>query len=182
MMEVTRREILAGVAATTGLVGQAVAAAPAAHVPPPLEWVFSAKVTLAPPVERGTVDGQRKRFIAITGGEVTGPKLTGVVLPGGGDWQSIHADGLTELDARYSLKANDGTVIAVTNPGVRVASPEVIKRIAAGEDVDPALYYFRTTPRFDVADGPHEWLRRSAFVARGIRKPDHVLIEFFRVG
>ena len=180
-MEATRREVLAGSAATIAVTGPAIAA-PTAHVPPLLEWVFSAKVTLAPPVERGTVDSQRKRFIPITGGEVSGPKLTGVVLPGGGDWQSIHDDGLTELDARYSLKASDGSVIAVTNPGVRVASPDVIKRIAAGEDVDPALYYFRTTPRFEVADGPHVWLRRSAFVARGIRKPDHVLIEFFRVG
>jgi Protein of unknown function (DUF3237) len=181
-MQATRREVMAGAAVTTVLAGEAVAAPPPAHVAPPLEWVFSAKVTLAPPVERGPIDGQRKRFIAITGGEVTGPKLTGVVLPGGGDWQSIHDDGLTELDARYSLKASDGTVIAVTNPGVRVASPDVIKRIAAGEDVDPSLYYFRTTPRFEVSDGPHAWLRRSAFVARGIRKPDHVLIEFFRVG
>lgn len=181
-MHTTRREILAGTVVSSVLASDTIAAPPASHIPPPLTWVFSARITLGPPVERGTVDGQRKRFIAITGGDVTGPKLTGTVLPGGGDWQSIHEDGLTELDARYSLKASDGTVIAVTNVGVRVASPEIIKRIAAGEDVDPALYYFRTTPRFEVAEGPHIWLRRSAFIARGIRKPDHVVIEFFRVG
>ena len=29
--------------------------------------------------------------------------------------------------------------------------------------------------------GPHEWLRRSTFVARGIRKPDHVLVDFYVV-
>jgi Protein of unknown function (DUF3237) len=114
-------------------------------------------------------------------GSVTGPRLSGVVLPGGGDWQAIHEDGLTEIFARYSLKANDGTVIAVSNPGVRVASPDIIKRLAAGEDVDPSLYYFRTTPTFDVAAGPHDWLRRKVFVARGIRRPDHVLIDFFQV-
>jgi Protein of unknown function (DUF3237) len=184
-MHATRRDVLAGSAvalvASRSVPSQA-HMGPAMASPPLLDWVFSAKVTLAPAVEKGTIDGLRKRFIAITGGDVTGPKLSGVVLPGGGDWQSIHPDGITELDARYALKANDGTVIAVTNPGIRVASPDVIKRIAAGEDVDPSLYYFRTTPRFDVAPGPHEWLRRSIFVARGVRRPDHVLIEFFRVG
>ena len=182
-MAATRRQILAASAAMATLPGDALAVAGAnAHPAPPLEWVFSARITLAPPVEKGNVDGQRRRFIAITGGEVTGPKLAGVVLPGGGDWQSIHADGITELDARYSLKASDGTVIGVTNPGVRVAAPEIVARIAAGEDVDPSLYYFRTTPKFEVADGTHAWLRRSIFVARGIRKPDHVLIDVFRVG
>jgi hypothetical protein len=93
----------------------------------------------------------------------------------------MHEDGLTEIFARYTLKASDGTVISVTNPGVRVAEPDIIKRLAAGEDVDPKLYYFRTTPVFDVADGPYEWLRRAVFVCRGVRKPDHVLIEFFQV-
>lgn len=180
-MRTTRREILAAATIATALGGEAVAALPA-HVPPPLEWVFSVKAMLAIPIEKGTIDGLRKRFIGITGGEVWGPKLTGTVLPGGGDSQSIHPDGITELDARYTLKASDGTAIGVINPGIRVASPDIIKRITAGEDVDPSLYYFRTTPQFEVVAGPHEWLRRSVFVARGVRKPDHVLIEFFRVG
>jgi Protein of unknown function (DUF3237) len=180
-MQTTRREVLAAATVATALGGEAIGAVPT-HMPPPLDWVFSVKATLAAPLEKGTINGLRKRFIGITGGEVSGPKLTGTVLPGGGDWQSIHPDGITELDARYTLKADDGTVIGVTNPGIRVASPEIIKRISAGEDVDPSLYYFRTTPQFEVAAGSHEWLRRAVFVARGIRKPDHVLIEFFRVG
>ena len=149
--------------------------------PPRLTLAFEARITLAPPIEQGVVDGKRTRFIPITGGTIKGPKLNGVILAGGGDWQSIHPDGLTEIYARYSMKADDGTVIAITNPGVRVASPEVIARLAAGEDVDPSLYYFRTTPVFEVAAGPHDWMRRSVFVARGIRKPDHVVIEVFEV-
>ncbi len=79
------------------------------------------------------------------------------------------------------MKAADGMVIEITNAGVRVAAPEVIDRLSRGEDVNPSAYYFRTTPIFTVAAGPHEWLRRSAFVARGIRKPDHVLIDFYEV-
>jgi Protein of unknown function (DUF3237) len=183
-MNATRRDVLVGSAvalAASGSVPSQAYMGPAMASPPTLDWVFSAKVTLAPAIEKGIVDGLRKRFIAITGGELTGPKLSGTILPGGGDWQTIHPDGITELDARYALKANDGTVISVINPGIRVASPDVINRIAAGENVDPSLYYFRTTPRFEVPAGPHDWLRRSIFVARGVRRPDHVRIECFRV-
>jgi hypothetical protein len=164
--------------ATTGFAGKA----EPSPSQPKLTFAFEARITLAPPIEQGMVDGKRKRFIPITGGTIKGPKLSGVILPGGGDWQSIHPDGLTEIFARYSMKADDGTVIAITNPGVRVASPDIIARLSAGEDLNPALYYFRTTPVFDVAAGPHAWLRRSVFVARGIRKPDHVIVEVFEVG
>jgi len=148
---------------------------------PTLEYAFTATVTLAPPVEQGTVDGGRKRFIAITGGTVSGPMLKGTVTPGGGDWQTIVPGGLTRVEARYFFKADDGTVIEVSNPGVRTGSPEVIERLAKGDNVDPSAYYFRTTPRFDVAPGPHEWLRRNAFVARGIRRPHRVEIDFYVV-
>jgi Protein of unknown function (DUF3237) len=148
---------------------------------PELRYVFSIRAELLPPVEQGTIDGRRLRFIPISGGTVYGPRLQGSVLAGGGDWQAIGPDGLTEVNARYALKAADGTVIDIVNAGVRTASKDVIDRLAKGEDVDPALYYFRTSPRFTVAAGPHEWMRRSMFVARGIRKPDHVVVDFYLV-
>lgn len=146
---------------------------------PKLSYVFSIRAELLAPVEQGTIDGRRVRFIPISGGTVYGPRLSGSVLAGGGDWQSISADGLTEVNARYALKASDGTVIDIVNSGVRTASKDVIDRLSKGEDVDPSLYYFRTSPRFTVAAGSHEWLRRSMFVARGIRKPNHVVVDFY---
>lgn len=148
---------------------------------PTLTYAFSIRATLAPPVEQGEVDGGRQRFIAITGGTVSGPLLQGEVMAGGGDWQTIRPGGLTIVEARYFLKAADGTVIGVTNPGLRTATAEVVERLAKGEDVDPSLYYFRTTPSFAVTAGPHEWLHRKVFVARGIRKPDHVVIDYYIV-
>ena len=170
---------LAAVATAASLAGSA-GAGPAAPAPT-LDYAFTATVLVAPPLEQGGVDGGRKRFIAITGGKVEGPLLSGEVLPGGGDWQVIEPNGLTRVEARYFLKAGDGTVIEVTNPGVRVADPAVIERLARGEEVDPSAYYFRTTPSFKVAEGAHGWLRRQAFVARGVRKPDRVLIDFYVV-
>lgn len=172
-----------GVSIAAGLVlaaSPALGQGPAAPAPT-LDYAFTARITLAPPVEQGEMAGGRRRFIAITGGTVEGPMLTGTILPGGGDWQTIMPGGLTKVEARYFIKSADGTVIEITNPGVRVASPEVTEKLAKGEKVDPSAYYFRTTPRFDVKSGPQEWLARSAFVARGIRMPDHVLIDFYVV-
>ncbi len=148
---------------------------------PTLAYAFSIRATLDPVVEQGEVDSGRRRFIPITGGTVSGPALNGTVMAGGGDWQVVMPGGLTSIEARYFLKATDGTVIEVTNPGVRTAAPEVIEKLAKGEVVDPSAYYFRTTPRFMVKNGPHSWLRRKVFVARGIRNPDSVVIDFYTV-
>ncbi|MDE2403559.1 MAG: DUF3237 domain-containing protein [Sphingomonadales bacterium] len=167
-------------AAAWALLAGTAHAAPSAPAPI-LEYAFTATVQVAAPVEMGQADGGRKRFIAITGGKVEGPMLAGEVLNGGGDWQVIEAGGLTRVEARYFLKAADGTVIEVENPGVRVAEPAVIERLARGEDVDPSAYYFRTTPRFVVTAGRYDWMRRNAFVARGIRKPDRVIVDYYIV-
>jgi len=171
------KAILTGVLA---LSGTAAMAGPAASVPV-LEYAFTATVAVAAPIEQGQADGGRKRFIPITGGKVEGPLLTGAVLAGGGDWQVIEEGGLTRIEARYFMKAADGTIIEVTNPGVRVAPPDVIDKLARGVEVDPAAYYFRTTPRFSVAAGAFDWMRRAVFVGRGVRKPDRVLIDFYVV-
>lgn len=158
----------------------AASAEPSAPVPE-LEYAFTVKVDVAPPVEMGPADGGRKRFIAITGGTFTGPALSGTVLPGGGDWQVIEEGGLTRLEARYFLKAADGKVIEVTNIGVRVATAEVTEKLAKGEAVDPSAYYFRTTPIFNVTAGKLDWMRRSTFIARGVRNPGEVLVDVYRV-
>ncbi|TDW67448.1 uncharacterized protein DUF3237 [Novosphingobium sp. PhB55] len=148
---------------------------------PTLAYAFSARVELLDPIDHGIVEGRRRRFVPISGGTVSGPDLEGVVLPGGGDWQAIGTDGSTLVDAHYALQTSDGTIIDVRNAGVRVASVDVSERIARGEPVDPGSYYFRTAPRFEVRDGPHAWLRQTMFIARGVRHPEEVVIDFYRV-
>jgi hypothetical protein len=149
--------------------------------PPRLEFAFEARVGIAPPIEAGTLPAGRRRIIPITGGVVEGPRLHGIVVPGGADWQIVDANGVTDLTARYTLQAADGTYIGVVNRGLRHGPPEVMARLAAGERVDPALIYFRCTPVFEAPDGPHGWLMRHVFVATGARHPDGVEIRFFAV-
>lgn len=64
---------------------------------------------------------------------------------------------------------------------MRVASSEVTERLARGEKVDPAHYYFRTTPSYKVSGEPFAWLQRADFIARGTGNPDSLVIDFFQV-
>ncbi len=104
---------------------------------PELAFAFEALVQVGPPLEIGpTVHGSR-RIVPILGGTFDGPAMKGRVLPGGADWQIVHADGFSELDTRYTLETESGDVIYVQNRGVRHASPAVMTRLLAGEPVDP---------------------------------------------
>lgn len=145
------------------------------------EFAFELRASVDAVQEVGETPAGRRRFIPITGGTFEGPKLKGVVLPGGADAQVIRSDGVTDLVARYTLKVEDGTLIYVVNRGLRHGPPEIMQRLMRGETVDPTLYYFRTTPVFEVAAGPHDWLNRSIFIGTGARHAAEVHVRYFRV-
>ena len=138
-------------------------------------------MTLGPPQELGVTPLGRRRIIPITGGTFRGERLSGRVLPGGADWQFIRADDVADLDARYTLETDDGALISVRNLGYRHGPADVIKRLAAGEPVDPALYYMRTTPRFETAAERYLWLNRIICVATGARRAAAVELEVYEV-
>jgi hypothetical protein len=151
--------------------------------PAPLELapVFEIRVRVGEAYELGELDGERRRMNPILGGELDGPAGSGVVLPGGADWQTLGPDGLARLHARYAIRMSTGDIIEVKNRGVRRPSAEVAARTASGPEVDPSLQYFVTTPVFEAPRGPHRWLREHVFLARGLRFPDRVHIQVFRV-
>jgi hypothetical protein len=135
-----------------------------------LRPLFQADITLAAPQELGESPLGRRRIINITGGTFHGARLSGKVLPGGADWQVIRADGVADLDARYTLETSDGALIYVRNHGYRHGPADVLKKLASGEDVDPSLYYMRTTPLFETGDQRYAWLNRLVCVGTGARK------------
>jgi len=146
-----------------------------------LEKLFRAEITLAAPQELGDTPQGRRRIIAITGGRFAGERLSGRVLPGGADWQVIRADGVADLDARYTLETSDGVLIFVRNKGYRHGPAEVLKRLSMGEVVDPSLYYMRTTPRFETGDARYSWLNRIICVATGARRAAAVELDVYEV-
>ena len=129
----------------------------------------------------GATPHGRRRIIPILGGTVTGARLEAEIVPGGADWQYVRGDGVVELEARYSIRTRDGVEIAVTNRGLRRASPEVMERLSRGETVDPALVYFRTVPVFEAPAGPYDWLNRSVFVGDGRAPPGQGADPVFEV-
>lgn len=146
-----------------------------------LRALLKAEITLDEPLELGETPLGRRRIINITGGRFSGARLSGRVLAGGADWQVIRPDGVADLDARYTLETSDGALIYVRNRGYRHGSPETMRRLAAGEAVDPSLYYMRTTPRFETGDARYAWLNRIVCVATGARHTDAVELEVFEV-
>jgi hypothetical protein len=146
-----------------------------------LERLFRAEVTLAPALEVGDGPLGRRRIIPITGGAVSGERLSGRVLPGGADWQIVRPDGVAYLEARYTIETHDGALVYVRNLGYRHGPPEIVARLAAGEAVDPSLYYMRTTPWFETGDGRYAWLNRTVCVGSGERLAHAVRIDFYAV-
>jgi hypothetical protein len=183
--ELTRRDAALGLLGVAALAGASRAGAAdnvaTAVAPPALEFVFELTARLGPPLDLGASEGITHRQIPVLDGTASGPKFRGKVLPGGNDTQRIHENGRTEILARYLLQADDGGIVQVTNPGVRLAPPEVMKRLAAGELVDPKLYYFRTTPSFVTTAKAHAWLEESVFVCVGVRRPDTVSLRYYAV-
>jgi hypothetical protein len=146
-----------------------------------LELLLRAEITLAPAQELGETPLGRRRIIPITGGSFRGERLSGRVLPGGADWQLIRSDGVAEIDTRYTLETDDRALIYIRNIGYRHGPPEIIQRLAAGEPVEPALYYMRTTPRFETGAERYKWLNRIICVATGARRAATVELEMFEV-
>jgi hypothetical protein len=126
---------------------------------PSLEFVMQLRVTLGATYSLGDTPHGRRIVVPITGGTFEGPRLKGTIIGGGADYQLQSADGKrTELEAIYSIQADDGTYIHVRNRGL----------IAQGKDAGGApATYFMAAPLFEApADSPHAWLNDALYVCR----------------
>ena len=111
---------------------------------------FGMTADIDPPLEIGS-----RRIYNVTGGTFVGPKLRGVVLPGGGDWLRRRADGVSELDVRATLKTDDDELIYVYYRGIVATSSGGL--------------YFRTTPVFETGSEKYAWLNN--IISVGVNRP-----------
>jgi len=148
---------------------------------PTLDFVCELKVKLKPPYVVGETPHGMRRIIPIIGGSFEGPAMKGEILDGGADWQIVRKDGVAELEAHYQIKTDDGVIIYVKNTGLRVATPEVAARIGKGEQVSPSEYYFRAVPKFEAPEGKYHWMNNAIFICKGVRNPDDVTIQVWKV-
>jgi hypothetical protein len=134
--------------------------------------LMTMSVVVARPQKIGAVPHGTRLTAPIAEGRFEGPRLRGRVLPGGGDWTLLRADGVLELDLRVTLETDDGALIHMASFGLRHGPPEVIAALGRGEAVDPTTYYFRTIPRFETAHAKYAFLNRLVAVSTGDRRPE----------
>ena len=132
--------------------------------------------------------GAGRGAVYVDSGEFQGPRLRGKAVPNsGGDYALFRPDGVLAFDARYMLQEEDGTLILLNNRGYLWGrQPETMQRLremafAGGPTVEPAEYYLRATPTFEVESGRHDWLMRHVFVGIGERKADGNLLRYYTV-
>jgi hypothetical protein len=143
--------------------------------------IFSIEAELDAIMSLGRTPMGERRIIGIRGGTVRGHKFNGHVLPGGADWQIIRANGAADIQARYTIESDQGARVLVDSVGLRHGPPKVIEKLARGDNVDPALYYFRTVMRFETGDKGLDWMNRIIAVARGQRLARAVRLDVYEV-
>ncbi|WP_374385650.1 DUF3237 domain-containing protein [Sandaracinobacter sp.] len=116
-----------------------------------------------------------RRLGFITGGRVFGPRLSGEVLPGGGNWSQggrLSADSAVgTFDARSVWRTQDGALIQLSYTGRSVVPDDVRALFAdpSAPDVDPSRYYLRIAPVFETASERYGWLNGILAVGVGER-------------
>lgn len=149
---------------------------------PQLRFAFEIRADIAPSEHVGNGAGDVLDFTPITGGTVDGPRLRGTILAGGGDWSVQRGPTVYELDARYLIRADDGSLIDVVNRGFyRVSTAELMARAEAGEELDPSEVYFRTSPVFRTDAPAHRWMAETVFVGLARDEGAQVCVRFFAV-
>ena len=145
------------------------------------KYVFSLAIQVGTPIVAGDLGYGIRRVIPVLGGTVCGDGINGKIHPGGADFQIIRPDGFTELEAKYAFELDDGAVVYIENIGIRFGPKEALDRIARGEEVDPALIYFRSVPKFETGAANYRWLMQNLFIGVGARHPDRVELDVHQV-
>lgn len=150
---------------------------------PSLKHAFTVKVKADKPIVIGQ-DGVagRRQLIPCPSGEFLGDDgLHGTLMPGCIDSQVIRPNGRCDLSARYGIMLDDGRSFYIENNGFRTVPKEYVEKVVNGEFIDPDLYYFATTPTFEVYHESLNFLYEKLYVCVATRKPDAVMINYYTV-
>ena len=101
-------------------------------------------------------------------GRAEGPRVSGAILPPTADWLRAMPGGGLKVDARMSLRTDDGADIYAQYGGVIVIAPADFARMAAGETLGPDEMYFVTAPTFQTSDHRYAWLTRIQAIGKAV--------------
>lgn len=138
---------------------------PGAMIKHEIEHLFSYSATLAPLEIVGPVPEGIRLNAYVTGGEVTGERVRGKVLPVGGDWLIVRPDGMGVVDVRATFQTHDGALVYVSYPGLIDFGDDGYAKVLRGEI--PPRFAVRTSPKFSTCHPGYTWLNRIHCFAVG---------------
>jgi Protein of unknown function (DUF3237) len=146
----------------------------------PVDYLFEFRVEFEPAMLiYRTPFGTRIDAIAARG-KAEGPRFNAEVLPGGGDWLTIPADGVARMDIRATLRADTGDYVHYTSSGRCVLDPATRDRFLAGRTITRDEMYGRASPLFETSSDDYRWLNET--VATGViveLSLDHIRYEIY---
>lgn len=110
--------------------------------------------------------GTRQLYV-VKDGTVSGERINGTILAGGGDNLLVDPAGVGHVDARVTWKTEDGAIIYVQYFGRVMMNASVNAAFKSGEGVDFGVCHFVTQPRFECGDPRYSWLNEVVAVAEG---------------
>src|SRR6202020_1040665 len=97
------------------------------EVPVELVHEFDLSASLKPAVTFGS-----RMFLEIADGKVSGERLNGTLLSGGGDWITLGSDGWGQIDVRGQMVSDDGAYIYTHYTGLLELNDKVMNATASG--------------------------------------------------
>ena len=104
------------------------------------------------------------RYQDITSGELKGERFNATVYPdSGGQYDTVRADRIRDVDAHFILKADNGEWVYMEHVGYR--RPDGYYRVIAYVDAD--------------VKGAYDWLNNTTFVVTAKESPDQREVVFY---
>ena len=128
-----------------------------------LEYTFKLTAHYDPPQESRTPKGTF-RYQDIVSGEVSGARINATVYPdSGGQYDTVRADRVRDVDAHFMLKTDNGEWIYMEHVGYR--RPDGYYR---------AIAYIETG-----LQGAYEWMNNTTFVVTARESADQREVVFY---
>lgn len=127
---------------------------------------FSVSLTLSATHDVGTTQFGERRQLDVSGGTITGTKLSGTVLTGGLDYELTLSNGAMELEEVLIFKASDNTSIFVRNCGVAAPGDSTV----------------RIVPDLEApTSSTHAWLNTTKLVGTRTVTGNQIQLEIYDV-
>jgi hypothetical protein len=133
------------------------------------DFLFGIEADLNPPQLVGPVLRGTRVILLVKDSRIKSSQLSGSMLPGSGDWGLLVDSTTFKIDARTTIKTDDGALIYMTYSGFIHAEAQKLAMLLGGRanEVSPANYYFRINPVFETSSPKYAWLNHTLAIGIG---------------